>query len=86
MLILGQLAWWAERRSGVLPAALGWLLVAFTIINVLLVPISGFSLLLFPATIVLIGAHRLRNTGSTRHDPERSSGSATSPQALMIIQ
>lgn len=60
MVLLGQLAWWAERRVGVLPVALGWPLIAFTIINVLLVPVSGFWLFILPAAVVLVRAHRLR--------------------------
>lgn len=51
--LLGYLAWWVERRVGVLPGALGWLLVAFTVVDVLLMPLSGFWLFLAPAALVI---------------------------------
>lgn len=41
--LLGFLVWWVERQVGTLPGALGWLLVAFTVINVALMPLSGFG-------------------------------------------
>ena len=65
VVVLGYLTWWVERRIEALPAGLGWLLVAFTVINVVLVPFSGFWLFLPPAIVVLRRArrpHRLRDT------------------------
>lgn len=61
--LLGYLAWWVERRIGTLPAALGWLLLGFTIVTVLLVPVSPFWIFLLPAAIVL---WRARHPDSTR--------------------
>lgn len=55
-----HLAWWVERRVGLLPATLGWLLLGFTAVTVLLVPGSGFWLFLAPAAVVLARARRLR--------------------------
>lgn len=64
VLLFGQLTWWVERRVGVLPGALGWLLIAFAVVNMLLVPVSGFWLFLFPAGVVL----RRSNNTQGAHD------------------
>lgn len=53
MVLLGYLTWWVERRGETLPVPLGWLLVAFTIINGALYPLSGFWLFLLPAAVIL---------------------------------
>lgn len=50
--LLGYMVWWIERIA-VLPAAIGWLLVAFTALNVVLFPLSGFWLFLLPAAVAL---------------------------------
>jgi hypothetical protein len=60
--ILGYLVWWLERRVGLVPALLGWLLVAFSLVNVVLVPVSGFWLFLAPAAIIIARSRR-RPTG-----------------------
>jgi hypothetical protein len=52
----GFLVWWVERRLGRLPAALGWLLIGFVAITVLMVPTGGFWLFLVPAGVVLLRA------------------------------
>ncbi|HLL23411.1 MAG TPA: DUF6463 family protein [Kofleriaceae bacterium] len=52
----GFLVWWVERHVGRLPAALGWLLLGFVALTVLLMPASGFWLFLVPAAVVLVRA------------------------------
>jgi len=56
--LLGYLVWWLERRIGIVPSALGWLLVAFVLATVLLVPVSGFWLFLGPAAVVISRSRR----------------------------
>ena len=57
-LMLGGLAWWAERQGAVLPAALGVALLALTFSGLLLGPVSGFWLFLVPGVLVLLRRRR----------------------------
>ena len=58
LVLLGQLALWAERRGLRLPAVLGWELLVITIAGGVLMPVSGGWLLAVPATLVILGARR----------------------------
>lgn len=58
MLALGALAWWVERTVGVVPALLGWLLLALTVWGVTLMPVSGFWAFLVPAALAFRSARR----------------------------
>jgi hypothetical protein len=50
---LGYLCWTIEKRGHRLPAALGWILLAFTLVTGALVPLGGFWLFLLPAGFIL---------------------------------
>ena len=58
LLLLGGLALWAERRVGMLPASLGWSLLAMVALGVLVAPLSGFWFLLAPAVVILLRSRR----------------------------
>jgi len=57
-LMLGGLAWWAERQGAVLPTALGVALLALTLSGLLLGPVTGFWLFLVPGVLVLLRRRR----------------------------
>ena len=52
----GLLVWEVERQVGRVPGSVGWLLLGFVTLTVLLMPTSGFWLFLVPAGIVLVRA------------------------------
>ncbi len=56
---LGQLCCWAEVQEIRLPAFLGWNLLAFSVVGILIEPISGFWLLILPAVLILIGSQKV---------------------------
>jgi hypothetical protein len=58
VVLLGVLCWWAERRIGGLPAVVGWLLTAFTVWGVVLMPMSGFWLFGIVAILAFRTARR----------------------------
>ncbi len=58
VLILGGLVHWAQARTGTLPAFLGWSLLAFGVVGAILVPVSGFWLVLPQAVLMLVVARR----------------------------
>lgn len=55
----GQLAGWTHRRTGTLPAALGWNLLAASTVGAALLPRSGFWLII-PQGLLIIAAARDR--------------------------
>jgi Family of unknown function (DUF6463) len=75
VLILGGLVGWAQERTGTLPAFLGWSLLALGLSGVILMPVSGFWLILPQAMLMLVVARRGRpwRPGNRR---ERSYGRA----------
>lgn len=54
VLILGALVRWAQARTGTLPALLGWSLLALGLFGAILVPASGFWLVLPLAVLMLL--------------------------------
>ncbi|MGH8931089.1 MAG: DUF6463 family protein [Egibacteraceae bacterium] len=57
MILLGQLAHWAQERTGTVPRFLGVGLLAFGLIGVALMPVSGFWAVL-PIAALLMRASR----------------------------
>lgn len=57
-LSLGLLVSWLSRRHGEVPRLLGWLLLGTAAFGVLLMPASGYWLLLIPATLTFWCAPR----------------------------
>ena len=64
VLLLGGLALWVERRVGVLPASLGWALLAVVALGVSVAPVSGFWAFVAPAGVVLVRARRARTAAA----------------------
>lgn len=58
VLILGALIHWAQIRTGTLPTFLGWSLLALGTVGAILVPVSGFWLVLPQAVLMLLVARR----------------------------
>lgn len=54
----GQLARWAQRRTGMLPAAFGWNTLAIGVAGVVVMPISGFWLVIAQALFALAASRR----------------------------
>lgn len=55
--MLGQLIHWTLRRTGTLPASLGWSLLGLSIAGVILMPTSGFWLAI-PQALLAVGVAR----------------------------
>ncbi|AHH97757.1 DUF6463 family protein [Kutzneria albida] len=55
---LGELARWAVRRTGTLPARLGGWLLGIGVVGVVLLPVSGFWLVLIIGVLALVAARR----------------------------
>ena len=60
LMTLGHSARWAQRRTGTLPPALGWTLLAIAAAGAVLMPVSGFWLLFPPALLALAAARQGR--------------------------
>lgn len=58
VVILGGLVHWAQSRTGTLPAFLGWSLLALGLSGAILVPVSGFWLVLPQAALILAVSRR----------------------------
>jgi len=56
---LGQLCCWAQAQKIILPAFLGWNLLAISTVGVVLEPISGFWLLMLPAFLIVAASRQL---------------------------
>ena len=61
LLMLGGLTHWAQAQTGTLPAFLGWALLALGVAGVILMPLSGFWLLLPQAVLMIVVARRGRS-------------------------
>jgi len=59
LLILGDLARRMENRGAILPASLGWQLLALGVAGAVLIPASGFWLLIPQGAWIMLRAHRL---------------------------
>ncbi len=59
--VLGALVHWTQARTGTLPAFLGWALLALGMAGVILMPASGFWLVLPQAVLMLVVARRGRS-------------------------
>jgi hypothetical protein len=57
-LILGGLVHWAQDRTGTLPSFLGWSLLALGLAGVVLMPFSGFWMILPLAVLMVVVARR----------------------------
>lgn len=57
-LILGGLVHWSQDRTGTLPSFLGWSLLALGLAGVVLMPFSGFWIILPPAVLMVVVARR----------------------------
>ena len=62
LMTLGHSARWALRRTGTLPPALGWTLLVIAAAGAVLMPVSGFWLLVPPALLALAAARQDRAT------------------------
>jgi hypothetical protein len=72
LLLSGYLTHWTQRRTGTLPAALGWSLLAIAAVGLVLMPISGFWLIV-PAAVLALAASR-HGSGVVVPTTEESSG------------
>jgi hypothetical protein len=57
LLLVGYVTRWTQRQTGTLPAALGWTLLAIATVGLVLMPRSGFWLLV-PAAVLALAAAR----------------------------
>ena len=62
VIVLGALVEWCERRGVGLPQFLGWSLLGFTALLLLIMPISGAWLLLAPSIGAVVRSRTLRGT------------------------
>ncbi|MBF2007912.1 MAG: hypothetical protein IGS49_21315 [Chlorogloeopsis fritschii C42_A2020_084] len=71
---LGQLCCWAEAQGISPPAFLGWNLLGFSVVGVVIEPISAFWLLILPAVLILIESQKVstRLTKPTEDEHENS--------------
>lgn len=58
MVLLGMVARWAQRRLGTLPASFGWATVLGAAIGWVVVPASGFPLMLALGIYTVVSARR----------------------------
>jgi uncharacterized membrane protein len=59
--LLGALVHWTQARTGTLPAFLGWSVLTLGMAGVILMPLSGFWLLLPQAVLILAVARQGRS-------------------------
>lgn len=59
-LILGGMVHWSQNRTGTLPSFLGWVLLALGLGGVILMPVSGFWVVLPQAIMLILVARRGR--------------------------
>ena len=62
LFILGMLCCWMQEQQIKIPAFVGWILLALTIIGVVILPVSGIWLLLPPSAIILFVSMRNKDT------------------------
>ena len=68
VVILGALIHWTQARTGTLPAFLGWSLLVLSVAALVLIPVSGFWLVLPQAVMMILVSRRSSSTtvvGST---------------------
>jgi hypothetical protein len=56
--VIGQLASWAEEEGNVIPASIGWTMVAVNLVAAALYPKGGFWFVLIPAFMIIRRAGR----------------------------
>jgi len=59
---IGQLCCWAQVKGIALPTFLGWYLLATSIVGIVLMPISGFWLLIIPSVLIIIASRQIVNS------------------------
>lgn len=57
---LGQLISWSEAKGVRTPAVLGWELLALGLLGAVLMPVSGWWLVIVIGALILVGARRTR--------------------------
>lgn len=62
----GQLCCWAQAQQIILPAFLGWTLLATAAVGVFLEPISGFWLLIPPGFLILATSRRAKTQSANQ--------------------
>ncbi len=62
LFILGMLCCWIQDRQLIMPAFVGWSLLVFTIVGIVIMPVSGLWLLLPPSAIILFVSMRNKDT------------------------
>lgn len=72
LLILGQLIHWVQMRYDTLPASLGWSLLALGVSGVILMPDSGFWLVLPQAYLLLRSRTATLLPKATRSESEHA--------------
>lgn len=75
LVVLGQSTRWAQRRTGTVPGSLGTSLLVISLAGVVLMPVSGFWLLL-PSAFLTLGASRHASTGAGTDPMVQGSGPA----------
>jgi hypothetical protein len=60
LFVLGQLVQWTQEKTGALPDALGWWLLGMSIVGGVMMPASGFWLILPQAAYILYVNHAAR--------------------------
>ena len=58
LMILGQQTRVVQKQAGAVPASLGWNLLAISVPGIIVMPVSGFWLVLAQGLLVLSGARR----------------------------
>jgi hypothetical protein len=59
---IGQLCCWAQIQGITLPIFLGWCLLVTSLVGIVLIPISGFWLLIPPSVLIIIASRQLTNS------------------------
>lgn len=61
---IGQLCCWAKAQEIAFPAFLGWNLLAVALVGIFFEPISGFWLVILPATLIVVAARKTKERTS----------------------
>lgn len=68
-IILGGLVHWSQARTGTVPGLLGWSLLALCVVALVLMPVSGFWIVL-PQAVLMILVSRRGRTGAVAETEE----------------
>lgn len=68
-IILGGLVHWSQARTGTVPGLLGWSLLALCVVALVLMPVSGFWIVL-PQAVLMILVSRQGRTGAVAETEE----------------